>query len=187
MDIFSIFAIAVGLAMDAFSVSIVAGAAIETPNFRHYFRLAFHFGLFQFLMPIIGYLAGSSIESYIKDYDHWIAMGILLFIGGKMIKDSFSKEEKNIHKDPSKGFTLIFLSIATSIDALAIGLSLGVLGKVILIPSIIIGIVCSGFSIGGVYLGKRAGNLLGNKVERIGGIILIIIGVKIVFEHVYGI
>jgi putative Mn2+ efflux pump MntP len=182
-DIISVVAIAIGLAMDAFSVSIVAGITIEKPDIGHYARLSFHFGLFQFLMPLIGYAAGISVYTLIKDYDHWVAMIILTIIGVRMIRESFSTEEHDTNKDPSRGFTLVFLSIATSIDALAVGLSLGVLQKPILLPSVIIGVVCALFSVAGIYLGKRVGALLGKRAERIGGIILIIIGIKIVFEH----
>jgi putative Mn2+ efflux pump MntP len=183
MDIISIIAIAIGLAMDAFSVSIFAGITIDKPDRGHYFRLSFHFGLFQFMMPIIGYWGGSSVEHAIRDFDHWIAMALLLFIGLKMIVDSFSQEEKVVVKDPSRGLTLLLLSVATSIDALAVGLSIGVLGKPIILPSVIIGIVCSFFSIVGIRLGKKVGSLLGQRAGRIGGIILIIIGIKIVIEH----
>ncbi len=183
MDIISIIAIAIGLAMDAFSVSIFAGITIDKPDRGHYFRLSFHFGLFQFMMPIIGYWGGSSVGYVIRDFDHWIAMALLLFIGLKMIGDSFSREEKAGVKDPSRGLTLLLLSVATSIDALAVGLSIGVLGKPIILPSVIIGIVCSLFSIAGIRLGKKVGSLLGQRAERIGGIILIIIGIKIVIEH----
>jgi putative Mn2+ efflux pump MntP len=183
MDILSIIAIAIGLAMDAFSVSIFAGIMIDKPDRGHYFRLSFHFGLFQFMMPIIGYWGGSTIENVISDFDHWIAMALLSFIGLKMIKESFSREEKINARDPSRGLTLIILSIATSIDALAVGLSIGVLGKPIILPSVIIGVVCSFFSIIGIRLGKRVGSILGRRAERIGGIILLIIGIKIVIEH----
>lgn len=183
MDIVSIIAIAIGLAMDAFSVSIFAGITIDKPDRGHYFRLSFHFGLFQFMMPIFGYLGGSSVEYVIRDFDHWIAMALLLVIGLKMIWESFSRDEKVKVKDPSRGLTLILLSVATSIDALAVGLSIGVLGKPIILPSVVIGIVCSFFSIMGIRLGKKVGSLLGQRAERIGGIILIIIGIKIVIEH----
>ncbi|HSV96835.1 MAG TPA: manganese efflux pump MntP family protein [Spirochaetota bacterium] len=184
MDLISITGIAVALAMDAFSVSIAAGMMIEHPTPRHYFRLAFHFGLFQFLMPVIGYLAGVSIEGLIRDFDHWIAMAVLAFIGIKMIRDSYAPENTGAPSaDPSRGWTLVLLSIATSIDALAVGLSIGVLGKPIMLPSIIIGMVCALFSVTGIALGKKAGEFLGRRVLRFGGIILIAIGVRIVIEH----
>ncbi len=184
MDLINITGIAVALAMDAFSVSIAAGMVIEHPTPRHYFRLAFHFGLFQFLMPVFGYLGGVFIESLIREYDHWIAMALLAFIGIKMIRDSYTPENTSAPSaDPSRGWTLVLLSVATSIDALAVGLGIGVLGKPIILPSIIIGVVCALFSVAGIALGKKAGELLGKRVMRVGGIILIAIGVRIVFEH----
>lgn len=185
MDLLSVVLIAIALAMDAFSVSISAGMIIKNPDLRHYFRLSFHFGLFQFMMPVIGYLAGAYIENYIKDYDHWIAFGLLLFIGIKMIMESFSKKEKDeSRKDPSKGLRLIVLAIATSIDALAVGLSIGVLNRPIVLPSIIIGIVCSLFSVIGITIGKKLSQA-NKKAEIIGGILLIIIGIKILTEHLF--
>ncbi len=183
MDFIAILGIAVGLAMDAFSVSIAAGMIIDKPAFRHYFRLAFHFGLFQFMMPILGYFAGIFVEKLIQSYDHWIAMALLGYIGIKMIRESFSKDKSEVVRDPSRGWSLIVLSVATSIDALAVGLSIGVLGKPILFPSAVIGIVCAMFSIFGIAIGKRAGSLLGKRVERAGGLILIAIGIKILLEH----
>ncbi|MCK5056507.1 MAG: manganese efflux pump [Candidatus Aminicenantes bacterium] len=185
MDLLEIFTAAVALAMDAFSVSISAGMIIKKPGFGHYFRLSFHFGLFQFMMPIAGYFFGSYLESYIKDYDHWVAFGLLVFIGLKMIREAFSKKEEVSfkQKDPSRGFNLVLLAVATSIDALAVGLSLGVLNQPVLFPGIVIGITCSLFSIAGVFIGKKAGNVVGRKAEAIGGIMLLIIGVKILYEH----
>ena len=187
MDYISIIIVAIALAMDAFSVSISCGICIPDPRPEHYFRIAFHFGLFQFMMPIIGYFAGSQLENSIKEYDHWIAFGLLLFIGLKMIRESFQEEEIDPHcepKDPSRGMSLIILSIATSIDALAVGLSLGVLNRPIIVPSIIIGIVCSIFSIVGVALGNKVSNFAGKRAESIGGILLVAIGLKILFEHI---
>jgi len=184
MDYIAIGSIAVGLAMDAFSVSIAAGIFIDKPTPGHYFRIAFHFGLFQFLMPIIGYAAGRSIETYIRDYDHWVAVALLTYIGMKMIRGSFAGENRlPLRRDPSRGWNLVLLSVATSIDALAVGLSLGVLGKPIVMPSIVIGVVCSLFSVAGIALGRKAGALLGRRVELLGGLILIAIGIKIVVEH----
>lgn len=185
MDLITIFTIAVALAMDAFSVSISAGMILKKPDFGHYFRLSFHFGLFQFMMPIIGYFFGAYLENYIKDYDHWLAFGLLAFIGLKMIREAFStKEEKSLKRnDPSRGFTLILLAVATSIDALAVGLSIGVLNQPVLFPAVIIGITCSLFSTAGVFIGKKASSLVGKKAEAIGGIMLLIIGIKILREH----
>lgn len=171
--------------MDAFSVSITAGICIEKPDFGHYFRIAFHFGLFQFMMPIIGYLAGQLMENEIKDYDHWIAFTLLLIIGLKMIKESFQSDDECAPHDPSRGFRLILLSVATSIDALAVGLSIGVLNRPIILPSIIIGVICSIFSVIGIALGRKISSFIGKKAETIGGLLLIAIGIKILIEHLY--
>ncbi|MBN2041829.1 MAG: manganese efflux pump [Spirochaetes bacterium] len=182
MDFLSVIIIAIALAMDAFSVSISAGMIIKNPDFRQYFRLSFHFGLFQFMMPVIGYFIGAYVEDYIKDYDHWIAFGLLFFIGSRMIYEAFSKKAEESRKDPSRGIRLIVLAVATSIDALAVGLSIGVLNRPILLPGIIIGVICSLFSITGITIGKNLSKV-SNKAEILGGILLIIIGIKILFEH----
>ncbi|PKL39056.1 MAG: hypothetical protein CVV44_09325 [Spirochaetae bacterium HGW-Spirochaetae-1] len=189
MDFISVLVIAVALAMDAFSVSVSAGMTIDCPGPRHYFRMSFHFGLFQFMMPILGYLGGKYLENFIRNYDHWVAFSLLFLIGIKMIKESFDKKDEqrepgsNACKDPSRGWTLIVLAVATSIDALAVGLTIGVLDKPIILPSIIIGIVCAGFSIIGIALGNRVGKYVSSGGEVIGGVMLILIGIKILAEH----
>lgn len=184
MNLLTIIGISVSLAMDAFSVSVTSGLVIKQPTFRQYFRLAFHFGLFQFLMPIIGFYGGVLFEAVIRRYDHWIAFFLLLFIGGKMFYESFHTESKETDKkDPSRGKTLILLAIATSIDAAAIGFSFAALGIPILLPSIIIGLICVIFSALGIYLGTRIGNIFGKWAERFGGFILCGIGTKILVEH----
>ena len=183
MDLFAIIMVAIALAMDAFSVSITCGMIIENPRKGHYFRLAFHFGFFQFIMPIIGYGAGVYLEDYISAVDHWIAFGLLLFIGLKMLKEAFETKDVDQCKDPSRGMTLILLAVATSIDALAVGFSLGVLNRPILFPSIIIGLVCALFAIVGLLLGNRASRYIGRGGEALGGIMLILIGTKILLEH----
>lgn len=179
-----IFVIAVGLAMDAFSVSIGAGIIIEKITFGHYFRLAFHFGFFQFIMPVIGYFGGIRVGHIIGDFDHWVAFALLAFIGIKMVYSSiFDGDDELLRKDPSRGWNLVVLSFATSIDALAVGISLGVIGCAILFPSIVIGIVCAAFSIAGIFIGKKVGSIMGRRAELVGGILLIAIGTKILLEH----
>jgi len=184
MDWITTVAIAVGLAMDAFSVAIGAGVVIGKATFGHYFRLSSAFGFFQFMMPIVGYFGGVFAESFIGGYDHWIAMALLTYIGVRMIRESYSAERNGSGADPSRGWTLLILSVATSIDALAVGISIGVLRGSIVLPSIVIGIVCALFSAVGIGIGKVAGSLLGRRVERLGGLILIAIGIKTVLEHV---
>ena len=175
--------IAFGMAMDAFAVSISSGTKEIIRGFRPTFRLSFHFGLFQFIMPILGWFLGSRVAVYIESVDHWIAFGLLSFVGVKMIHESMKKNLNGEEFDPSKGSNLILLSIATSIDAFAIGLSLAVLNVSILYPSIIIGIVTGLLSVIGIQLGNKLGIKFGKSMEVIGGVILILIGIKILIEH----
>ncbi len=184
IDSLTIILIAISLAMDAFAVSLVAGATIKPLTYRHVFRLSWHFGLFQFFMPIIGWLAGMTVIDYLEFFDHWIAFGLLGFIGGKMIYESFNYAGE-VTKDISRGWTLVGLALATSIDALAVGLTLSVIRVSIVYPSIVIGIVAMIFSVFGVYLGRQSGYLIGKKFEFIGGIILIVIGLRILINHIF--
>ena len=183
MDLFEIIIIALGLAMDASAVSLVAAASGHTNDSRSSFRLAFHFGLFQFMMPVIGWLLGISIASYFAAYDHWIAFGLLIFVGGRMLISGMIPEKQSYSKDPSRGFTLVMLSVATSIDALAIGISLAMLNVSIWYPSVIIGVVTSVFSLIAILIGKRLGKLVGKRMEIFGGSILIIIGFRVLITH----
>jgi putative Mn2+ efflux pump MntP len=177
--------IAVGLAMDAFAVSLAASASGRASGKRAAFRLSFHFGFFQFLMPIAGWLAGSRIAPLMTAIDHWIAFGLLGFVGVRMIRSGLRPEQPD-PDDPSKGWTLVMLSIATSIDALAVGFSLAMLGISIWTPSIVIGLVAAALSLIGIAVGKRLGRHLGKRVEIVGGLILILIGFRIVVEHLTG-
>jgi putative Mn2+ efflux pump MntP len=185
MDLLSVTAIAVALAMDAFAVAIVTGLTVKPLTRRHVFRLAFHFGLFQFFMPIIGWAAGTAVQKHIANFDHWVAFGLLSFIGGKMIWGSLSGDSRRSDSgnDPTSGWQLVVLSIATSIDALAVGLSLGLIGSAIIKPAVIIGMVAAGFTAIGMALGRQIGSVWGKRVEIAGGLILIAIGIKIVIDH----
>ena len=184
MEPLTLIGIAIGLAMDAFAVSIAVGLTLKQVSLRQTFRLAYHFGLFQALMPIIGWLAGRSIADWIGPVDHWVAFGLLTAIGGKMIYEAVKDEEREGEpKDPTKGASLVVLSVATSIDALAVGLSLALLGVEIWYPALVIGLVALAFTAVGLHLGKRFGALLGRRVEIVGGVILILIGVRILVEH----
>jgi putative Mn2+ efflux pump MntP len=183
----TLLAIAIGLAMDAFAVAIGAGLQLCQVTNRQKFRLAWHFGLFQAFMPVLGWLAGLTLVDYIEPVDHWIAFGLLTFIGGKMVYEAYRHRDEEADRcDPTKGWSLVMLSIATSIDALAVGLSLAVLGVDIWFPAIVIGIVAGVLTIVGLELGTRFGALLGRRMEVVGGLILIGIGVKILVEHLAG-
>ncbi len=175
--------------MDAFAVAIATGIALGKVSGRQTFRLAFHFGLFQFLMPVIGYLAGMTVERYIKGYAPWMAFVLLGCIGGKMVYEGMrgNAEDGNGGKDPTRGTTLIVLSVATSIDALAVGISLGVLRNGgIAYPGGVIGLVACTFTAAGLHLGKRLGNVFGRRMEAVGGLVLVAIGVKILFDYLRG-
>ena len=186
MDLISILAIAVALAMDAFAVALATSLALNPVNGRQVFRFAFHFGLFQAMMPVIGWVAGTAVYKYISAFDHWIAFGLLAFVGGKMIYGALSPEEsERASSDPTRGWDLVILSVATSIDALAVGLSIGMLGGVILLPAVIIGLVAAALTVVGMILGGKIGGLWGKKVEVIGGLVLIAIGIRIVVEHLF--
>jgi putative Mn2+ efflux pump MntP len=180
----SLLALAVALAMDAFAVAIVTGLRLQPMTRRHVFRLAFHFGLFQALMPTIGWLAGSAVHRYVSAVDHWIAFTLLAFVGARMVWGALHYQAgEQSTNDPTAGWSLLFLSVATSIDALAVGLSLAVIGAAIVVPALVIGLVAAAFTATGMVLGQRIGALWGKRVEILGGFILIGIGVKIVIDH----
>ncbi|NLT44362.1 MAG: manganese efflux pump [Thermotogaceae bacterium] len=177
--------VATGLALDAFAVSICTGISLEDVTHRHVFRVSFHFGLFQFGMPIIGYLLASSFRNYIMDFDHWIAFILLGIIGGKMLLESFDGKEEASCKDRTRGLTLILLSIATSIDALAVGSAYAFLGKRIILTAVMTGFITAMLSALGIKGGQRLGQKFGKLMEAVGGIVLISIGTKILFEHLH--
>lgn len=183
MDIAAVLLIAFALAMDAFAVALSTGAYLVKANVRQTFRLSFHFGLFQFFMPILGWAAGVQLVRFIEDFDHWIAFVLLAFIGGRMIAASFGRVEDHVRHDVTRGLSLVSLSVATSIDALAVGLSLAVIETPIVVPSLIIGIVAAAMTLLGLRLGERLSAAFGKKMEFAGGLILVCIGLKILFDH----
>lgn len=170
--------IAVSLAMDAFAVSVAAGTAGDVPK-RAVFRLSFHFGLFQFMMPVIGWYAGTNIAPLISAVDHWVAFVLLVFVGVRMVREGRNPALKTALRDPSRGLTLFILSVATSIDALAVGFSLAMMEVAIWYPAVTIGVVTSAMSLAGIRLGRFFGQKLGPRMEIAGGMILIVIGLRI--------
>jgi len=184
VSLIAITGIAVGLAMDATAVAIATSIMLGRVTGRQIFRFAFHFGLFQALMPVIGWLAGRGLREYIESWDHWVAFALLSMIGGKAIVDVFREgEEEAKVPDPTRGLSLIVLSVATSIDALAVGLSLALLQISIWYPATVIGVVTAGLTVCGMLLGSRVGRRFGLRVRVLGGVILIGIGLKILLEH----
>jgi manganese efflux pump family protein len=185
MTALEIIIIAIGLAMDASAVSLAAAAAGYAKDARAIFRLSFHFGLFQFLMPVLGWLLGISFASSFKTFDHWIAFFLLAFVGIKMISEGMGQSSGTRKNDPSRGMTMIMLSVATSIDALAIGLSFAMLKVNIWYPSIMIGLTTMAMSFCAIKIGAKLGALCGKYMEVFGGIILIFIGIRILFSHLF--
>lgn len=182
MGIFEIIVISVGLAMDAFAVSICKGLSMKKINWKNAIIIALYFGVFQAIMPIVGYLLGNAFSDFVKSVDHWIAFILLSIIGGNMIKDSTDDEiEKRNENVDFK--TMIVLAIATSIDALAVGVTFAFFKTNILSAVSIIGIITFILSFIGVVIGNKFGDKLQNKAEFTGGIILILIGLKILLEH----
>lgn len=187
MSLLTLLGIAVALAMDAFAVAIAVGISLKTVSARQTFRLSWHFGLFQALMPIIGWAVGSAVRDFVQNYDHWIAFALLAAIGGNMIREAFilEKEEEDSRKDATRGMTMIMLSVATSIDALAVGFSMSLLQISIITPAVVIGIVAAAFTITGMHLGKKVATFqrLSLYAEVLGGLVLWLIGINILHEH----
>ncbi len=182
MGFFEIIIIGIGLAMDAFAVSVCKGLSMVKIKWKNTVIIALYFGIFQSLMPIIGYLLGSSFSDFVQNVDHWIAFILLGIIGGNMIKNSTDDEiEKRNDKIDFK--TMVVLAIATSIDALAIGVTFAFFEINLLLSVLIIGIITFTLSIIGVKVGNRFGDIFQNKAEFLGGVILILIGLKILLEH----
>lgn len=189
MSLLDITFLALALAMDCFTVSIVSGVIIRKYVLSVILRMAFLFGLFQAMMPFIGWLGTSYFSHYLESVDHWIAFGLLAFLGGKMIKDSFGSEEE-AHFNPSKLTSQLLFAVATSIDALAVGISFACLGyksvDQLVVPLTIIGICSFVMSILGNVLGVVCGKSIVKRLkpELIGGIILLLIGFRILYEHI---
>ena len=181
----TILAIAVGLAMDAFSVAVATSVTLKRLTPRHVFRFAFHFGLFQAGMPVLGWLAGRTVVQWVVAWDHWLAFGLLSLVGGKAIYDGLHDDpaEEEKPSDPTRGLSLIVLSVATSIDAFAVGLSLAWLGTAIWSTVAIIGVVTAALTTLGMYLGRALGARFGRRMSIVGGLVLVAIGLKILADH----
>ena len=187
MTIIPILSLAVALAMDAFAVSVAVGIGLKQVSPRQMFRLSWHFGLFQALMPVIGWYSGVKVRALVEAFDHWVAFSLLLFVGGKMLWEAFQPDddEEEDPSDPTRRMSLVVLSVATSIDALAVGFSMSVLNVSIACPALIIGITAALFTLVGMQIGARfsSSSKLGHWAEIAGGVVLIGIGVHILMEH----
>ncbi len=182
MDYLSVVLVALGLAVDCFAVSLSAAWTRKSFSKAAIFRVALAFGLAQFVMPIIGFFAGRTIAGLIGQFDHWVAFGILLIVGGRMLWEFF-RNEKEKEADISKGLMLVTVAVATSIDALAVGLSFAFLNVEIFAAAGIIGFVASLITLFGFWLGSRVSVLLGRWAKLFGAIVLIAIGVRILVSH----
>ena len=181
MGFIELLLIAVGLSMDVFAVSVCKGLSVKKVGVKHAALAGLYFGGFQFLMPVIGYLLGFRFESVIESIDHWVAFVLLAFIGGNMIKESFGKAEEL--NDDFGVKTMLLMAIATSIDALAVGITFAFLEVQILPAAGLIGVTTFLLSFVGIYIGNAFGTRYKSRAELAGGIILVVIGVKILLEH----
>jgi manganese efflux pump family protein len=186
MTFLEILMIALSMAMDATAVCLGVGTTAHAAPLRSRLRLAYHFGLFQFLMPLIGWFAGATVAPFITAFAPWITFGLLSFVGGRMVRTGLDPNAEAYRRDPSRGMTMVMLSVATSIDALAIGLSLALLRVNIWYPASVIGIVTATLSFIGLQLGNRLGEKFGKRMEIVGGAVLIVIGLRILLTHYLG-
>lgn len=185
MDSITLIVTALALGMDAFAISAAIAATLPIMTMRRVFRLTWHFGLFQGLMTVVGWLGGAGLSAFSQGLNHWIAFGILVFLGLKMIHEARSPMEKAQDFDPTKGWSLVILSVATSIDALAVGVSLSLLEAPVIRPATMIGLVALVMAYLGTRLGRRAASSLGSYAEIVGGLVLILIGVRILVNHLW--
>ena len=183
MSWLNMLSIAVALAMDAFAVAVAVGLLLPKVTARHVYRLALHFGLFQFMMPILGWVAGFAVSQHVAAYDHWVAFGLLVLLGAKMLHGAISETGIPAKPDPTRGLMLIALSLATSVDALAVGLSLAFLRVSIWLPSVVIGLVAALLTVVGIRFGARLGARWRRWAALAGGVVLLIIGLRILLSH----
>ncbi|MCL5123971.1 MAG: manganese efflux pump MntP family protein [Deltaproteobacteria bacterium] len=178
MDNLTLLGVAVALGMDAFAVALAVSSGLSPVTFRHLFRLTWHFGLFQSLMTFLGWLGGKSILHMFGGMNEWIASGLLILIGLKMFKESWNTEKRIEGFDPTRGWSLVFLSVATSLDALAVGISFSLIRINILFPVVAIGVIALVMTLVGMKVGHHVGKSLGKWAERAGAVVLVIIGLE---------
>ena len=178
--------VAVGLALDAFAAAVAVSVAVRNVSRRQVLLLAWHFGLFQAMMPILGWMAGVTVVSWIKSWDHWLAFALLLFVGARSVRSGLTRDDEQpaaTVQDPTRGASLVLLSVATSLDALAAGLSFAALGVRVWVPSLVIGCTAGALTVVGTVFGSRLGRRFGAWAEVAGGVVLIGIGLWILLEH----
>lgn len=185
MDFITILFLALGLSMDSFAVSVTSGLMIKKVKLAGFLKFCFVLALFQAMMPVIGWLLGKELKVYIESSDHWVAFILLLLIGGKMIWEGTKKAEKRKKFDPLNNIILLGLGLATSIDALVVGLSFGFLDIRIIYPILIIGITTFVVTVFGFFLGGKLHKGINLRIEIIGGLVLIGIGIKILIQHLF--
>lgn len=185
MTLFSLIVLAIGLSMDSFAVSLTSGVLMKPFHLKRACKFAFIMAIFQALMPVIGWLLGVGFRNFITAFDHWIALGLLTYLGGRMIYEAMQKDEQE-QFDPCCTRTAMSMGLATSIDAMAVGISLSFLNVDLLQSAVVIGITTLLFSLAGIYIGKKIGTHLKKGAGILGGVILILIGLKICLEHLIG-
>jgi putative Mn2+ efflux pump MntP len=186
MELLTILLISIALAMDALAVSVSVGTCCMVESRRGKLRLAAHFGIFQAGMTALGWVVGETIVGYVAQFDHWIAFALLAYVGTNLIRAGLGQKEEAFEEDPSTGKTLVVLSVATSIDAFAVGLSIALLGIPVLLSVLSIGVVALLLSAVGLWMGRRLGERFGKRMEVLGGLILLGIGLRIVVTHMWG-
>jgi len=183
MGLLEIILIAIGLSMDAFAVSITLGLSVKKPTLKVALIPGIYFGFFQMLMPLFGYFAGTHFADSVRSFDHWIAFALLGLVGGKMLIESFSKDEEKVNANPFQFLKMLLLAVATSIDALAVGVTFAFFEVNLLATIIIIGVTTFCISVGGVKIGNIFGTKFKSKAEFLGGAVLVVLGIKILIEH----
>ena len=180
MSLVVLIGIAVGLAMDALAVAIGVSVSLRGANARQIFRLSFHFGLFQAVMPLLGWMSGHYAAQFVSQFSHYIAFGLLTFIGARAVLNALRDDgvQEKIMRDPTRGWNLILLSLATSMDAFVVGVSFAIMQVRVLYPAVLIGMITCVLTVAGMVFGSRIGRKFGTNMEILGGIILILIGVK---------
>jgi manganese efflux pump family protein len=183
VDLITLFGTALALGMDAFAVAAAVSATLPLFTPRHVFRLVWHFGLFQSLMTLLGWLGGEGLGAFISGINYWLAFALLMGLGINMIRQSRHAEDRVRDYDPTRGWSLVGLSVATSIDALAVGVSFGLLNAAIPTPALVIGLVALIMTYVGAKVGRKTGAYLGKRAELLGGLVLIAIGINILLQY----